>query len=78
MEWISVEDRLPFDYKSVQKFESCEVLVFCGGQVEFEEFTCGNLPEPWYIFGDCHKGMVTHWILKSDIEPPLDNSNKQY
>jgi len=68
MEWISVNDRLPFDYRQADKFESIEVLVVSGSVVMPCEFTCGNLPEPWYKFGALHKGFVTHWMPLP--EPP--------
>jgi len=60
-QWISVDDRLPIDYMNVDKYETMKILIVSGGEVEFCEFSCGNLPEPWYKFEDFHKAFVTHW-----------------
>ena len=53
---------LPIDPLHVTKFESVEVLIVSGGEVEACEFSCGPHPEPWYAFGHYHAGFVTHWM----------------
>ena len=53
---------LPIDHLKVTKFESVEVLIVSGGEVESCEFSCGPHPTPWYAFGHYHAGFVTHWM----------------
>lgn len=68
MEWISVTDRLPIDYKKCKGHESAEVIIVSDGVVEFCEFSCGPWPEPWFKFEDFHLSYVTDWMNKP--EPP--------
>lgn len=70
MNWKDINKELPIDHIKCFKMEVCEVLVVCDGDVQFDEFKCGHLPEPWWEFESSHKGMVTHWIKKDDIELP--------
>lgn len=72
IDWISVKDRLPIDYKSVSKYETVEILVVVDGIVDRCEFQCGPYPKPWYDFDNLYTHLVTHW--QPFPEPPETKS----
>lgn len=59
--WISVEDKMPIDIKSIKHYGSYEILIVSGYFTEYCVFTYGPLPKPWYKFGDFREASVTHW-----------------
>ena len=70
MEWISVEECLPCAVDTLTGYYTEEVLIVSGGNTEYCEFSSGPLPEPWYKFGEFHKGFITHWMPLP--EPPKE------